>query len=185
MIENSPSMTTCTTTATVELRQCQCCSLPKPAREYSGSGTTCRRCRSETERLRRRHKRLRTTSCAARQLVQAEDIASIQAVASRLSQRFTPRRLVESFEQLLAAGKPASLAVANAIVGILKIRTLAESVSAKLELPTTIEAQQRALARELSLFVLERPDSAAELLREIGWQVEPPESVTQQLTATL
>ena len=178
-------MTTCSTTTAVELRQCDVCTLEKPPREYSRNGTTCRRCRSEAERLRRRRKRLSATSRAARQFVQAEDIASIQRVASRLSQRFTSRRLAESFEQLLTTSKPASPAVGHTIVAILKIQTLAESVSANFELPATIEAKQRALARELSLFVLERPDSAAELLREIGWRVEPPESVTQQLTATL
>lgn len=181
MFANSPTGTICSTTTPAELRRCRVCSLEKPAREYSDSGTACRRCRSEAERLRRRRKRLRATSDAARRLVQAEDIASIQAVASKLSQRFTPRRLAELFEQLLTAAKPASTAVGHTIVAILKLQTLAESLPPNLEPTDSLESTKRALAKELSLFVLEHPTTAAGLLRELGWRVAPPD--TSQQTA--
>lgn len=175
MFANSPTRTICSTTPLTELRKCRVCSLEKSACEYSGSVTDCRRCRSEAERLRRRRKRLRAASDAARQLVQAEDIASIQAVASKLTERFGPRRLAALFQELLVTARPGSSAVANGIIGVLRLQLLAESLSANLEPTDSLESTKRALARELTGFVLEHPHTAAGLLRELGWRVEPPE----------
>ncbi len=80
------------------------------------------------------------------------------------------------FQQLLTAAKPASPVIAHTLLGVLKFRLLAESLPTKIELPETLEAKKRALARELSVFVLENPHTVSGLLVELGWKVEPPEA---------
>ena len=176
MIDASPSGVICSTSSLDELRECRVCSLEKLSREFGSEGAVCRRCRSDAERLRRRRKRLRTTARGVRQLAQAEDIPQIHAAASRLVKRFPPQRLAEMFQQLLTAAKPASTVIAHTLLGVLKFRLLAESLPTKIELPETLEAKKRALARELSLFVLENPHTVSGLLTELGWKVEPPEA---------
>lgn len=177
-----------TTTAT-ELKRCDCCAIEKPLsefrlrrREFADRAADCRRCHADAERHRRFRKRARKFVHSARQIAQADDVARIRQLASRLLEKLgSPRRVADQYHQIIQAKlatDPASPDAATMLLGILRLNVLSKSLTTTEPLPETLDAKRAALGREFSKFILEKPGEIAELLCEIGWTAIPPHELS-------
>jgi hypothetical protein len=183
----SLAMTTYSPTPTVELRRCIICGVEKRLSEFRlqrrgrpERRSQCRRCHNAEIRDRRARCNARKFANAASRIAQAtqEDAARVVLLVSRLIQSFGGiQRLAAAYCKTVKCAintKPGSLATANLLLAPLKLQLLSDSLAANEPLPETLEGTREALAREFANYITNNVHEIADLLTELGWDVQRP-----------